>query len=198
MEMPRIVKPLSAYFCWNSISQGISTLQGPHQVAQKFTSTTLPLYCSRLTSAPLRSFNVKLGAAGFPLVSVLAPGAAPPWRPREAEETKRVRCATSVTVNTTTTAMSNQLVLFISPTCALERETIQKCQLTRQPRKAVGKNQRPYQQQQNAAGHLDGVQVLAEALVEDHELAHAQRGKQKGDGQAGGIRRQQEDSLQHS
>ena len=63
METPRMVKPRGLYFCWNSIIQGISTLQGSHQVAQKFTRTTSPLYCARVTSLSLRSFRVTVGAS---------------------------------------------------------------------------------------------------------------------------------------
>src|SRR5215468_2046508 len=36
------------------MSSGISILQGSHHVAQKFTRTTLPLYCATLTSFPSR------------------------------------------------------------------------------------------------------------------------------------------------
>ena len=63
METPRMVKPRGLYFFWNSIIQGISTLQGSHQVAQKFTRTTCPLYCARVTSLSLRSFKATVGAS---------------------------------------------------------------------------------------------------------------------------------------
>src|SRR5580698_5561549 len=62
---PSSVKPLSAYFCWNSISQGISSRHGSHQVAQKFTTTTLPFRLASVTSLPSRSLNVTSGAAGL-------------------------------------------------------------------------------------------------------------------------------------
>src|ERR1700686_5289876 len=63
METPRMVKPRGLYFCWNSIIHGISTLHGAHHVAQKFTSTTSPLYCCKVTSLSLRSFKVTVGAS---------------------------------------------------------------------------------------------------------------------------------------
>src|SRR5215469_3403544 len=44
-------------------SNGISWRQGPHQLAQKFSITTWPLYCARLTSAPLRELRENDGAA---------------------------------------------------------------------------------------------------------------------------------------
>src|SRR6266581_2782214 len=56
MATPRTVKPRELYFSWSSISQGISMRQGVHQVAQKFTSTTLPRYWFKETSWPCRSF----------------------------------------------------------------------------------------------------------------------------------------------
>ena len=42
---------------------GISTRQGPHHVAQKFSNTTFPLSCERLTAFPARSRNMKFGAS---------------------------------------------------------------------------------------------------------------------------------------
>src|SRR5579863_479620 len=42
IAMPSRVNPLSEYFCWNWISDGISARHGSHQVAQKLTSTTFP------------------------------------------------------------------------------------------------------------------------------------------------------------
>src|SRR5258707_13440121 len=71
MAMPSTVKPLAAYFCCISISQGISAWQGSHQVAQKFTRTTLPLYWARERSLPSRSFRVTSGA-GFGALGLAA------------------------------------------------------------------------------------------------------------------------------
>src|SRR5262249_4536923 len=42
MATPSTVNPFEPYLFCISISQGISILQGSHQVAQKFTSTTFP------------------------------------------------------------------------------------------------------------------------------------------------------------
>src|SRR3954470_7076665 len=44
---------------------GISTLHGPHHVAQKSSSTTFPLKSARVTFLPATSFIVKLRFAGF-------------------------------------------------------------------------------------------------------------------------------------
>src|SRR5215831_6159999 len=44
------------------MNQGISILQGPHQVAQKSSSTTLPLKSDSLTVLPCASFRAKSGA----------------------------------------------------------------------------------------------------------------------------------------
>ena len=46
----------------NSTNQGISTLQGPHQVAQKLRSTALPLYSDKVTTLPSESFSLNSGA----------------------------------------------------------------------------------------------------------------------------------------
>src|SRR5215218_5712179 len=58
---------LSRYFSCSSTKPGISALQGPHHVAQKFNSTTLPLYDASETSLPSRSFSLKSQLAGFAL-----------------------------------------------------------------------------------------------------------------------------------
>src|ERR1700680_3145982 len=63
MAMPSTVNPLALYFCCISISQGISTRQGSHQVAQKFTRTTFPLYSESERFFPSRSISVISGAA---------------------------------------------------------------------------------------------------------------------------------------
>src|SRR5580692_10023450 len=63
-EMPRTVNPWAAYFFCIWISHGISSLQGPHHVAQKFSRTALPLYSESETDLPSTVFRVKEGA-GF-------------------------------------------------------------------------------------------------------------------------------------
>src|SRR5271170_8529107 len=45
------------------INQGISILQGPHHVAQKLSSTTLPLKSESRKGAPFASLRLKSGAA---------------------------------------------------------------------------------------------------------------------------------------
>src|ERR1700731_1409739 len=42
MATPTICRPWGAYFFGRPTSHGISILQGPHHVAQKFSSTALP------------------------------------------------------------------------------------------------------------------------------------------------------------
>src|SRR5215831_8380051 len=75
------------------MNQGISTLQGPHHVAQKFNRTTLPFCSASFTGAPVESVKLKSGA-GFdtrllpsPLPSAGSTVAA--WREREQDETAR-------------------------------------------------------------------------------------------------------------
>ena len=50
--------------CWrsNSTNQGISIRQGSHQVAQKFSNTTLPRKSESCTILPSASLSEKLGA----------------------------------------------------------------------------------------------------------------------------------------
>src|ERR1700736_6799732 len=58
-------------------SSGISWRQGPHQLAQKLSITTWPLYCLRLIFEPPRASSANCGAG--PLLPVPAPvaGTAP-------------------------------------------------------------------------------------------------------------------------
>src|SRR5688500_4150890 len=63
--MPDTTSWLGNSFC-SSMRSGISTLQGPHHVAQKFTRTTLPLNESSFTSTPFTSLSVKCSGASIP------------------------------------------------------------------------------------------------------------------------------------
>src|SRR5688500_8391864 len=62
-----MIVSLSRYFSCSSTKPGISALHGPHQVAQKFSSTTLlgSLNDASETSLPSMSFNLKSHWAGF-------------------------------------------------------------------------------------------------------------------------------------
>src|SRR5205085_22642 len=62
METPTTANSRSLYVFWNSMNQGISILQGPHHVAQKFTRTTFPLRSESLSVAPVASLREKSGA----------------------------------------------------------------------------------------------------------------------------------------
>src|SRR5512143_3122818 len=66
MLMPRTTIPLSLYFWYSFSSSTVDALHGPHQVAQKSITTTLPEKSDRLTVFPAVSFRVNDGA--------LAPG----------------------------------------------------------------------------------------------------------------------------
>src|ERR1700733_8850013 len=71
---PMSVKPAGLYFLYIWSSNGISCWQGPHQVAQKFTMTTWPLYWLRAACCPVTAVRVKAGAG--PDASPLAANAA--------------------------------------------------------------------------------------------------------------------------
>src|ERR1041385_9307662 len=63
MATPTICKPCGPYFFCRSTNDGISILQGPHHVAQKFSSTALPRSEERRTSLPSGTlFSVKSGS----------------------------------------------------------------------------------------------------------------------------------------
>src|SRR5438477_1404484 len=83
---------------WAASSNGISSLHGTHQVAQKFTSTGVPLYFERLTS-PLPSWRlgrVKLGA------SSPAPAVLPAFFPPLVSSTAATTAPTRTTTTTAT------------------------------------------------------------------------------------------------
>src|SRR5580692_8147528 len=91
MATPSRVKPLSAYFFWKLIIQGISAWQGSHQVAQKLTMTTLPLRLARETSLPCKSLKVTSGSFGRDF-SAPRPAA---WLPPELQPAKPAAAAAS-------------------------------------------------------------------------------------------------------
>src|ERR1700730_8576575 len=112
MATPRTVKPLAAYFCCISMSQGISTRQGPHQVAQKLMSTTLPLYWARERSLPSRSFNVTSGAgAGAELAVATLTTPLRGWR--VARSARYVAAVTATTARITSRDFFNVRLLQI-------------------------------------------------------------------------------------
>src|ERR1700730_11634913 len=67
---PIRVNPAGLYFLYIWSSNGISCWQGPHQVAQKFTMTTWPLYWLKADCCPDSALRVKAGAR--PVTSLLA------------------------------------------------------------------------------------------------------------------------------
>src|SRR5712691_3589427 len=145
MATPSTVKPRGPYFCWNSISQGISTRQGPHHVAQKFTSTTLPLYCASVTSLPSRSLKVTSGA-GTGVSAALTKGL-----PSFVD----MRSTTIVSAtNAARVAPTSKIFFMIScslyqakPGVRLPSESVQKPQFTRKPGQPVDENQPADQEQ---------------------------------------------------
>ena len=68
--------PRNWFLRQNSAYSGISRMQGPHQVAQKSSTTTLPLSEARLTFPPLMSGRSKAGAGRLSARGVGAPHAA--------------------------------------------------------------------------------------------------------------------------
>ena len=62
LEIASNVKFLSLNLSYKASREGISILQGPHHVAQKFTRTCLPRNWLKLISFPSKFFKVKLGA----------------------------------------------------------------------------------------------------------------------------------------
>lgn len=69
MAIPTISTPLDACFSRISMSIGISSKQGAHQVAQKFTTTMLPRHSARLRGLPDRSVNRAAATDPAPSVS---------------------------------------------------------------------------------------------------------------------------------
>src|SRR5690349_18230651 len=76
IDTPTITRPLSLYFEYSSTNEGISTLQGPHHVAQKLRMTTLPLKSVIFTGTLYSFFSTKsyfarpsASQAGFPFAA---------------------------------------------------------------------------------------------------------------------------------
>src|SRR5436309_13226053 len=78
MATPTICKPCSPYFFCKSTSHGISILQGPHQVAQKFTTTALPRREESDTVLPSGTLFKENSGAMEPIAGSVPEGAAEP------------------------------------------------------------------------------------------------------------------------
>src|SRR5205823_11518776 len=65
----------------------------------------------------------------------------------------------------------------------------------RKPGQFVEEDQAAHKQKQGAAENLHDVKILPKILVKSHELADSQSCQQKGDGQARGIHRKQENAA---
>src|SRR5207237_1250334 len=74
-EAPTTDRPLLLYLFWNSMNQGISSLQPSHQVAQKSSKTTRPLYAERSTDAPFESLRATSGRGFRDAAGVRSAGA---------------------------------------------------------------------------------------------------------------------------
>ena len=80
---------------------------------------------------------------------------------------------------------------FLKP----QDDAVEKAQLAGHPRQAVGENQASYEKKQSAAEEFDGVKMFSEALVKAQELADAERGEQKRNGQASGVHGEKENAA---
>ena len=60
--IPSTTTPFEAKACWNWLSEGISSMQGGHQVAQKFNTRSLPPKLAGLITRPLSVLMEKAGA----------------------------------------------------------------------------------------------------------------------------------------
>src|SRR5580658_10309905 len=126
MATPSIVKPRLEYFCWNSIIHGISTRHGSHQVAQKFTSTTLPFRLDSGTLLPCKSLKVTFGAlfrdpdlaSDLPLAWLVPP------------EHPRIPVAAAESANPRRIVVNLFVVDLIIEKLQLHRKSLQKCQFT--------------------------------------------------------------------
>src|SRR5688572_22976734 len=65
VQTPTSSTPLSLYFAYSSLLCGMDAIHGPHQVAQKSTTTTLPFMFSALT-APLCHSESSSAGIGLP------------------------------------------------------------------------------------------------------------------------------------
>src|SRR5438445_11485370 len=76
--MPTICKPCAPYLFCKSTSHGISILHGPHQVAQKFTTTALPRREESETVLPSGTLFKENSGAREPMAGSVPEGEAEP------------------------------------------------------------------------------------------------------------------------
>src|SRR5215469_11767562 len=89
IDTPTMTRPLSLYLPYSSTNDGISDLQGSHQVAQKFRSITLPLKSDILTGTLYSFFRTK---SYFACPSTSQPGRAAGAPACAGDDDARLRC----------------------------------------------------------------------------------------------------------
>src|SRR5882757_1475542 len=97
-------------------SRGISCRHGPHQLAQKLSMTTWPLYCARLIFEPARESRVNCGAGPLPEAAFEAGTAL-----SSAMATAVTRAATVARVKPFA-AIRPEIRLFMSGSCQLKED----------------------------------------------------------------------------
>src|SRR5688500_1886246 len=65
-QTPMMTRPWSLYFAWRSFVWGIEAMHGPHHVAQKSRSTTLPFMSPSVVAGPLIQFSTASAGGALP------------------------------------------------------------------------------------------------------------------------------------
>src|SRR5579885_2918123 len=97
------------------MNQGISILQGPHQVAQKLSRTTFPLKSESFTVFPVASLSSKSGAALRSFSAVTAARTLLPVQPPKKAAQPRTRSALAHHIFILTLIISGSLAMQEMP-----------------------------------------------------------------------------------
>src|SRR6185437_6435071 len=206
-EMPTMTRPWLRYWSCSSRHQGASIWQGPHQVAQKSSTTGWPANCDRLTGLPSTSLRVQLGAARpmTLLASRISPPAlaAVPGGRLAASFLRLMAKYTSPPISTMPITSQFHAADLLGAGSGMNGSPLEQYfieqrdfgQVSRHHRELLGQQQESDQQQQHAGDLLDPMQVAAETGIEGGEAVEGDGGEQEGHGESSRIHGQQEDAV---
>src|SRR5947209_8761730 len=189
--MPNTWNPCGPYCFCRASNQGISILQGWHQVAQKFSSTALPRKSERCTVAPSSDSRANSGA-GFPFISSRCSRLL--FKPARRAMYGAAASMTEIAIIITTQVAELRFTVSV---LFLQRKPVQEGQIVRNQSKPAQHQQSPKCNEQHAAGNLHRMHVSTKPAVKLQKALNTQRRQQERDRQAERVYRQQNNSLHH-
>src|SRR5436189_1995290 len=193
---PMTSTPFPWFLRQNSAKSACSLRHGPHQVAQKSRTTTLPLSAARLTLPPARSDRSNDGADRTSITGCLQP-------PRPTATPSAISAPTCPTrIQPLYPLVLRGLCASLCGLCVEElSNTRQRGEHAREPGgeqgQAVGQQQEPHSDEEGAGDVLHGLHVPLDAAGRGEEAVDREAGHDERDAEAQRVRGQEADPLGH-